>query len=279
MKFICLDGKIITASTPSLSHQNRSFRYGDGLFETMKMISGRVILKEFHFERLFTSLQLLKYRVPDSFVHSLLENKIKELADKNDCSALCRIRLTIFRGNGNLYPTAESLNYMIECIALNSLVNEFNEKGLSIGIYKGAQKTCDSISSIKSANFLPYVMATIHTEENKMDDCILLNTKGNIADTTIANLFFIKSGKIFTPSLDQGCINGVMRKYVLNKLKENKYTCSETGINEKDLQESDEIFLTNAINGIRWVENFAGKKYGYSLTRKIYDDFVYPVFT
>ncbi len=278
MNFICLDGKIIAAAEPVLMYNNRSFRYGDGLFETLKMINSRILLKEFHFERLFTSLHILQYRVPVSFTASLLEDLIKSLAEKNNCKDLCRIRLTVFRGNGNLYPDQGQVNYSIECNPLDPAVNSLNERGYSIGIYPHAQKACDLFSNIKSASFLPYVMGALYAEENKLDDSVLTNTKGSIADATIANIFLIHRNKISTPGLTEGCINGVMRKYLLGKFREMGYECRETEIHQQDLLTADELFLTNAINGIRWVKNFGSTLYTGSFTRKIYDEFIKPIF-
>lgn len=279
MNYLHIDGRIVAATEHVLHNNNRSFRYGDGLFETMKMVNGRIALQEFHTERLFSSLATLKYKIPPSFIASFIGTTIKELAEKNECSHLCRIRLTVFRGNGNLYPAPASLNYIVECTSLNPSVNIWNEKGFSIGLYKDAQKSCDLISNIKSANFLPYVMAAMHAEANKLDDCLLLNTKGNIADATIANIFLVKQNKILTPALTEGCINGVMRRYLLEKLKENGHECLETGITEQDLLNADEVFLTNAVNGIRWVKQYKDKQYGFSATRKIYNEFIETIFS
>lgn len=279
MKFVCVDGNIRSAEEALLFVSNRSFRYGDGLFETMKMINGRIILKKFHFERLFGSLQVLKYKIPSLFIEPVLESKIKELAEKNECSSLCRIRLTVFRGNGNLYPTGELLNYLIECADLDASVNELNEHGLSIGLYKEAHKTCDPLSAVKSANFLPYIMAAMYAEENKLDDCLLLNAKGAIADTTMANIFLIKGNNIYTPALSQGCVNGVMRRYLLDSFEKKGYACVEAELQEEDLLEADEVFLTNAIRGIRWVEKYTTREYKSSHAGKIYNDFIKTIFS
>ncbi|MES1226046.1 MAG: aminotransferase class IV [Bacteroidota bacterium] len=278
MKFICSNGKIVADTEPALAKDNRAFRYGDGLFETMKMINGRIILKEFHFDRLFSSVEILKYKIPALFTPSQLVNEINELTEKNQCSDLCRIRLTIFRGNGNLKPSPGNLNYIIECISLNPSVNVLNEKGFSIDIYRNSVKSCDMLANIKSASFLPYVMGSIYAEENKLDDAVLLNTKGMIADTTIANIFLVKEKKLFTPALSEGCINGVMRRYLLEKLREKNYVCTETEIKEDDLLNADEVFLTNAITGIRWVKNYEGKQYKSAITEKIYNEFIQTIF-
>jgi branched-chain amino acid aminotransferase len=279
VKYINADGKIVTATENTLLHTNRSFRYGDGLFETMKMVNGKILLKDFHFERLFSSLGTLKYKIPAHFTASFLEKILTELAEKNECSRLCRIRLTLFRGHGNLYPTPAAFNYIAESSLTDPAVNNWNEKGLSIGLYREAQKSCDSLSNVKSANFLPYVMATIHAEAGGMGDCLLLNSKGNIADATIANIFLVRENTIYTPALSEGCVNGVMRKYLLQKLKENGYTCLETAITEEDILNADEIFLTNVMYGIRWVKNYNDKQFEFSWSYKFYNDFIKTIFT
>jgi aminodeoxychorismate lyase len=278
MKYIYTDGKITSAAENNLLHTNRSFRYGDGLFETMKMVKGRILLQDLHFQRLFSSLDVLKYKIPTHFTPSFIENATIQLAEKNECSHLCRIRLAIFRGSGNLYPTPAALNYVIECILIDPVINEWNEKGLSIGLYKDAQKNCDRFSNIKSANFLPYVMAAMHAEANSLDDCLLLNTKGNIADATIANIFLVKENKIYTPALTEGCVNGVMRKYLLQQLREKGNGCLETTITEEDILNADEVFQTNVLYGIRWVKKYNDKQYGFSQSYKFYNDFIKTIF-
>jgi len=269
---------MVSAGAPVLMHDNRSFRYGDGLFETMKMIEGRILLGKFHFERLFNSLSLLGYSIPSSFTESLVENLVNELAIKNDCRSLCRIRLTVFRGNGNLFPVPAELNYIVECSPLKKTVNLLNEEGLTIGVFPDARKSCDRFSAIKSANFLPYVLGTMYAEKNKIDDCVLLNTNGDLADSTIANVFLVQENNISTPALAEGCINGVMRRYLLEKFQEHRYSCTERKVSADELVTADELFLTNSINGIRWVKKLGNKQYNNTITRNIYKEFIEPIF-
>src|SRR5437762_3551158 len=139
MKFICLDGKMLDSEAPVLLHDNRSFRYGDGLFETMKMIDGRILLKEYHFERLLKSLSLLSYGVPPTFTGGWIESMVHELAAKNECRNLCRIRLTVYRGNGNLYPVPAAMNVMIECTPLKEQSNRWADDGLIVDIFPEIQ--------------------------------------------------------------------------------------------------------------------------------------------
>jgi len=289
MYFISVDGQIHKDDQFSLRHDNRGFRYGDGLFETMKMIDGRIPLKDLHFERLFTSLTLLKYHATAENSHGetrkfstvtgflsseRLEKEIAELAKKNACEKLARIRLTVFRGHGGLYEGNKTLNYIIECHPLQPEVNHLNEKGLTITLFPDARKSCDRFSSVKSANFLPYSMAALWATEQKSDDCLVLNTNGNICDATIANIFIICDGIISTPSLKEGCVNGVMRKWLLKKFGETGRKCIEATLTQEDILSADEVFLTNAVTGIRWVKKFDDKQYNNELTIEIYNDFV-----
>ncbi|MES1213957.1 MAG: aminotransferase class IV [Bacteroidota bacterium] len=274
MSFICLDGKFFPVDQPVLKHDNRGFRYGDGLFETMKMYNGQIALKTFHFERLFSSLDLLKYRLPAFFNQEKLEKEILLLCKKNNCEKLGRVRLTVYRGDGGLYDENKTLNYLIESWPLDKTVNNLNENGLVIDIYPEARKSCDVFSRIKSANFLPYAMAAIYAKERQLNDCLVLNADDNIADSAIANVFIIREKIISTPPLTQGCINGVMRRWLLEKFSQSGYDCREAAISTQDVYDADEIFLTNAINGIRWVGKSRDKMYSNELTRKIYNDLI-----
>lgn len=272
--FICLNGKILRAEDPVLLASNRGYRYGDALFETMKVASKNILLETYHFERLFAGLRLLQFEIPKLLTREKLRNEVILLAEKNHCGNLARIRLSVFRGNGGVYDEERTPQYLIECWPLNESLNRLNENGLVIDIFPAARKSCDSFSHLKSANYLPYTMAAIYAKANKLNDCLVLNTDGNIADATIANVFLIKEGVIITPGPDQGCVNGVMRRHLLEKMKDAGYSIQESPVSVSALEEADEVFLTNAISGIRWVKQFRGKVYLNNLTVEIYNRFI-----
>jgi branched-chain amino acid aminotransferase len=279
MNSICFNGKIIPGNKPVLMASNRSYRYGDGLFETMKLIKGHIILEQFHFERLFAAMSLLKFDIPKLFTEQRIQQEVLQLCQKNGCEKMARVRLSVFRGNGGLYDEDKTMQYLIECWPLNESVNKLNENGLVIDVYQEARKSCDKFSNLKSANFLPYTMAAQYAKENKLNDCLVLNTKGGIADATIANVFIIKDGVIHTPALDEGCVNGVMRKYLIEKLRGMSYDLREGVLTINDLGNANEVFLTNAINGIRWVRQFRDKMFTNVKTMEIYNRFVKTIYT
>jgi len=272
--FICLNGKILRAEDPVLLASNRGYRYGDALFETMKVASKNILLEAYHFERLFAGLRLLQFEVPKLLTREKLCKEVLLLAEKNHCGNLARIRLSVFRGNGGVYDEERTPQYLIECWPLNESLNRLNENGLIIDVFPAARKSCDSFSHLKSANYLPYTMAAIYAKANKLNDCLVLNTDGNIADATIANVFLIKEGVVITPGPDQGCVNGVMRRHLLEKMKDAGYSIQENPVSVSTLEEADEVFLTNAISGIRWVKQFREKVYSNNLTVEIYNRFI-----
>ena len=267
-KFINYNGNIYEQGQPVLTVADHSYRYGDGLFETMKMIKGDILFEEFHFERLFSGIKVLKFTIPDLFTRQKIGEEIKMLCKKNKYKELARVRLSVSRGNGGLYDCNNKFSYGIECWPLEKNEDDINSNGLVIGVFPDARKSIDVFSNLKSANYLPYVMAAIWAKENKLNDALILNQHGRICDATIANVFWTKNGKIYTPPLSEGCVAGIMRRQVLNAAPE----ISESILTEEDLRNADEVFLTNVIKGIRWVKQYGDKVYSNSFTYKIFAD-------
>ncbi len=275
--FFIYNDKFYPADTPVISSANRSLRYGDGLFETMKLINGRIINKEFHFERLFMGLDLLQFELPKNFNEAVLENKIISLIKKNNHSASARIRLMVFRGGGGIFdPENLHPNYIIESWLLPNDMG-LNENGLVVDVFQGARKSCDSFSNLKSNNYLRYVMAGLYAKKNKLNDCILLNSFDRVCDSVIANIFIVKKGKIFTPSLSEGCVAGVMRRWLLEKFDLKKIKILETKLSINDILNADELFLTNSIYNLRWVKSFREKNYGNKISKEIYENILQTI--
>jgi branched-chain amino acid aminotransferase len=274
MQFISVNGDIVEAGNAYIRTDDRSYRYGEGLFETIKVKNEKILLADRHFERLFKGLSLLKFSVPGFFTRQNAEREILDLCKKNNCRELARVRLSVSGGNGGLYDGDEKFQYIIECGSVPRTVNELNKKGWNVDIFSGAKKSCDVLSNLKSASHLPYVMAARFARENNLDDCFLLNTYNRICDSTIANLFWIKNKNVFTPPLGEGCIAGVVRRYILEELEDLDYRILEKKCELNDLENADEVFLTNAIQGIKWVGKFRNRTYVNNLTKEIFDRYI-----
>lgn len=264
MSFVCYNGAFILDDQPVLLITNRSYKWGDGVFETIKVYNGQILLKSFHFDRLLASIRLLQMR--HAFNPDELEQHILTLCAKNDCLNLARVRLAVYRDDGN------NASYTIEAIPLDESVMQWNEQGITIETYPYARKACDILANLKTANYLLYVMAGRFAEERGVKESLVLNTYNHICDASKANVFVVKDRELYTPALDQGCVNGVLRRFLLQELKVKGWKLRQVALTEDMLLQADECFLTNAIQGIRWVSQYRKKQFASQLTKQIFDE-------
>jgi branched-chain amino acid aminotransferase len=271
MEYFIFNGKLFKKNADILSASSRGLRFGDGLFETIKSINGHLQFSDEHFARLWTGLQVLQFKIPKQFNADSLQNEIMSLLLKNGHSKIARVRLTVFRAEGGLYDEIDHKpDYLIQTWALADETGVWNSNGLVLGIYAHAKKSCDILSNLKHNNFLPYVMAALHAKKEKWNDAVLLNTESRLCDTTIANIFLIKNDVIYTPALQEGCIAGRMRKHIISQLKAANEIVVEAEVSIDDLYKADEVFLTNSVYNIRWVQSAGEKEYANVGTKKIF---------
>ena len=271
MIYFNYNGKIMEEGALILGADNRGLRYGDGLFETIKMINGRLVFEDEHFARLWKGMALLQFEIPKHFTADKLQNEIKALAIKNNHEAFARVRLTIIRGDGGVYDLKSyGPNYIIQTWPLEISNGELNSNGLVVGIYTDVKKSCDVLSNFKHNNYLPYVLAALSAKKGKWNDAILLNTEGRLCDTTTANIFIVKDEVIYTPPLSEGCVAGILRRIIIKSLLDTNWQVVEKSLTIADLLNADEVFLTNSIRNIRWVKQAGDTTYINSVTQKIF---------
>jgi len=255
MKKVNHNGTIIPENAAIFTSQNRAFRYGDALFESIRMFDGRLPFLPYHYERLLKGMEVLGYDIPAHYEVSFFENQIRRLietTEKNDQNH--RIRLSIYRANGGLYtPENDTPIFIIE--HKKTTDNQFfiNKNGLKIGLYNTIKLPLSPLSNLKTSNALPYILAARFCKKNQLDDCIIFNQADRIAETYKANIFLIKNNKIYTPPLTEGCIEGVMRRVIIELLLEMKNEVIETTLSLQDLREGQGIFISNATRGVQWV--------------------------
>ncbi|HET7118036.1 MAG TPA: aminotransferase class IV [Hanamia sp.] len=269
--FFIYNNKYFEQDEPVISPGNRGLRYGDGLFETMRMCEGKIWNVDFHFERLFSGMKTLQFDIPEYFSPDFFLRTVNEILLKNSIFKNARIRLMAFRGDGGIFDNEnDSPNYIIETWPLTNN-KKLNEKGLIVDIFPDGRKSCDRFSNLKSNNYLPSVMAGLFTKKNNLDDAIILNTYGRVCETAIANIFIIKGDKIYTPPLSEGCVAGVMRRWMLEKFSLKNYVVKERSFSMDEVFDAGEVFLTNSIQPVRWVKNFREKNYGNERVREIFE--------
>ncbi|TWR27484.1 4-amino-4-deoxychorismate lyase [Mucilaginibacter pallidiroseus] len=270
--FINFNGEILPADSQLLTVANRAFRYGDGLFETMRLMKGKVKFPELHADRLMRGMKALKidgYSQTDSW---FIREKAEELARRNRVKH-GRVRFTVYRDADGLYtPTQNKMGYCIEITPVDEPRYYLNERGLIMDTYTELLKPLNWLSNIKSANSLTFVMASIYKQQNKLDDVFLLNQNGYLCEASAANIFVWYQNHLYTPALSEGCVEGVMRQTVIKLAKEGGIPFTEAQINAEILNQADEVFLTNAGKGIQWVMGYGVKRYFNRVSKGLLDE-------
>jgi branched-chain amino acid aminotransferase len=269
--WINVNGSLLPAGTPFLSAGSRAFRYGDGIFETMLVQQDHIRLADYHFDRLEHGLRYIRCPLPPGITRERLNREILELCDQNEHRDLSRARLVLFRGEGGIFDKVPAdPQYVIETWPLPPASPELNQHGLVVDVYSGGTKSCDGLANLKSNNYLIYALAAGWATDAGLDDCLVLNSRGTLADTTIANLFYCQNGQWYTPPLSDGCVAGVMRRYLLTAMPAAGFPVSERTTTIDDLLNAEEVCLTNAIRGIRWVAAFRDTRYSNTLTTALH---------
>ncbi len=269
--YVCLNGKMMAADAPIFTAQNRAFRYGDALFETIRCSQLVPLFFEDHYRRLVRGMTLLKMQISSLPPREKMEELIAQVISKNRIYGDCRIRLSVFRSNGGLYtPASNKAEYLLEASALATQGYSLNTKGLLTGLFTTERKSYSSLNAFKSANSLLFVLAGLEKQAHNWQDILICNDKGYIIEGLSSNLFWVKDEKVYTPLRASGCVEGVMRKQILRLLRANGYRLEEVpGATREELFEADELFLTNAIQGIQWIVGFEDKRYYCRVVKEI----------
>ncbi len=259
---------MLPAGDPSLMHDNRSFCYGDSLFETIHANGTKLQFFQEHYRRLESGMMFLEMDKHPDLEPGKLELSIIRLLNKNHLYGGVRIRLAVFRDNGGFYtPLRNSCSYLVEALPLPYDNYRINEDGLRTTLFRTLQKQPDKLANLKTANSLLYIKAGLFRINSGLDECFIMNTQNRLAESISSNIFLMKKGALMTPALSEGCVAGVMRRQIIRIAEKENLGCVETQISENDLISADECFLTNAISGIRWVVAYGQKRY-YSKTAR-----------
>ncbi|RNL54483.1 aminotransferase class IV [Pedobacter jejuensis] len=261
-KYLLFNDEFHLVDTPVLTATNRGFTFGDGLFESMRMINNKLQFAELHADRLVSGMKALKmdgYALMDDY---FLRQKTTDLVKKNRWNGNVRFRLSVYRDGAGVYtPENNKVGYVLEGIQLGSNRYELNTKGLIIDVFDEMTKSVDKLSNYKTSNSLLYVMAGIFKSQNRLDEAMILNQNGFLCESISANVFVVYNNQIYTPALTEGCIGGVMRTAIMQLARMNDMALIEAQINPEILKEAEEVFITNATQGIQWVMGYGRKRY------------------
>ena len=267
---INFNGTIVSEDANILTH-NRAFLYGDGVFETVKIINNKILFLEDHYFRLMSSMRVVRMEIPMNFTMEFLEEQILTLVNKNGLTSSSRARITVYRNDGGYYlPQNNTISFLIHAVALENTLYSIEKKEYEVDLYKDFYITKQLLSSIKTTNKIINITGSIFANENGLDNCLLLNDSKNIIEALQGNIFMLMGNKLITPPVSEGCLNGIMRKQILSLAKkiENLDVVEEV-ISPFDLQKADELFLTNVIKGIQPITQYRKKTFAKKISLQL----------
>lgn len=270
--YINYNGTLVPEDSTILTVESRAFRYGDGLFETMLYKDGDIRFLTFHMERLQKSMQRLHFDNPGKFDIYFVRSAVEDLIRKNNMlGQKVRVRLIIFREGGGIYaPISNKAGYIVQVARIPDSIRD-KKVGLIVDLYSEYKKPYSDLSDIKSNNALIYVMAGLHKQKFDYDDVLLLNQEGYLCEALTSNVFVYFEKTLYTPALNQACINGVMRRVVIDIAEAEGIPVVEAQIHPEIMKKADEIFVTNAVQGIQWVMGYKQKRYFNKISRVLQD--------
>ena len=259
---INFNGTIVSQDTNILT-QNRGFLYGDAVFETVKIVNSKILFLEDHYFRLMASMRVVRMEIPMNFTMEYLEEQILSVAAANSLSGSSRARITVYRNDGGYYlPQTNTVSFLINTIGIEDVLYSFNEAKYEVDLFKDFYITKQLLSSIKTTNKILNITASIFASENGFDNCLLLNDSKNVVEAIQGNIFMLTGNKLITPPVSEGCLNGIMRKQILEFAKKmDNLEVVEEAISPFDLQKADELFVTNVIKGIQPITKYRKKEF------------------
>ena len=238
------NGQLINNEVSLLSSNNRGFRYGDGLFETLAIIDGKARLLEKHLERLSDGMQVLQLD-KTSFSMNEIIRFIENLCVENKVDKRGKSRIYVWRESDGLYsPASNGTSFLI------TLEDDQNGKDISFskqaGISKNTRNSFSMTSSYKTMSALKYVIAGIERTERILDDIIIKDIHGNISETLSSNIFIKLGKKYYTPPVSTGCINGIMRNWLISEMQKSGDPVLEETFSEGEMLQAESIFTSNS---------------------------------
>ena len=270
MLYVNNNGNLLTGDAPTILPGNRAHLYGDGVFESIRIINGRPLNIENHILRLLAGARAIHMRPSASYTSAFFEAKIIELCQQSGITEGGRCRLSLDRISGGAYlPDSNEATYYIEVYPYDVNHFELNAKGLEVDIYQDIKLQKNFLSNYKTKSGLTYVMAALSAKEKGLDDVFLINERGNILETSCCNIFIVSNGVLYTPGLDEACLAGTMRMQIINLALANGIKVYECTILPQNVLAADEILVTNAIRGINWIGGYRTKRFHNNMARKL----------
>jgi branched-chain amino acid aminotransferase len=259
---------VIVSNDTNLLTQNRAFLFGDAVFETVKIVNGKILFLEDHYFRLMSSMRVVRMEIPMNFTMEYLEEQILALAIVKNSALSARARITVYRNDGGYYlPQNNTVSFLINVESLHDTLYSINQGEYVVDLYTDFYVAKQLLSTIKTTNKIINVTASIFSNENGLANCLLLNDSKNVIEALQGNIFMLKGKTLVTPPVSEGCLNGIMRKQILVLARKMEHLeVIEKAISPFDLQKADELFITNVIKGIQPITKYRKKEFTTNLS-------------
>jgi branched-chain amino acid aminotransferase len=275
---VWIDGKLYDKEDAKISVYDHGLLYGDGVFEGIRVYSGRVFKFETHLTRLWDSAKAIRLAIPYS--RDEIRSAVEQTVKANNFTD-CYIRLIVTRGAGNLGLNPNKCprpGVIVITDTIELYPKEMYEKGMAVITASVIRNHPNAISPrVKSLNYLNNILAKIEAVDAGVGEAIMLNHDGNVAECTADNIFVARGGTIYTPTTSDGILEGVTRAVILDLCQRLDIPAVEKTLQRHDLYIADECFLTGSGAEVAPVTKIDGRTVGTGspgpLTRRIMDAF------
>ncbi len=260
---VYIDGQLVNERDAKISVFDHGLLYGDGVFEGIRFYEGRVFRCEEHIDRLYDSAKAIAMKMPwtkEEVTEAMLQTiRANELRDGY-------VRLVITRGAGSLGLNpylCETPSIIIIASTIALYAAEKYQKGLNIVTCATRRPAPAALSpAVKSLNYLNNVMAKIEAINAGAEEGVMLNEQGFVAECTGDNLFVIKNGRIATPPVSAGALDGITRQVMFEIAKELEIELVEQTLTRYEIYTADECFLTGTAAEVVPVATYDSRKIG-----------------
>ena len=250
MKAIFND-EILNWEEISLSPSNRGLKYGDGFFETIALINGEPRFLNKHLGRIQNAASTLNFQLNEMLNQDRIYKHINTLKTENGIGDNGKIRLYVWRNAGGLYsPKNGNADFLL---TIEKTDYSSNSIILKIGISEKVVNHASLTSRFKTMSAIKYVIAGIEKNDKKLDEIIILDSRGYVSETLSSNIFWKKNNRYYTSPISTGCVEGIMRNQLMDQLKHKGILMEEKLVAVSELLESDSIFTTNSM-GFRHIK-------------------------
>jgi branched-chain amino acid aminotransferase len=275
---IFIDGKYYSERDAKISVFDHGLLYGDGVFEGIRAYNGRVFRLKEHINRLFYSAKAILLEIPMS--HAALMKATVETCRQNKLRD-GYIRLVVTRGVGTLGLNPNRCkrgSVIIIADKIQIYPPELYQRGMDIVTVATTRNLHSALNpAIKSLNYLNNILAKIEANNAGVEEAVMLNAEGFVAECTADNLFIVKNGKLFTPPLSAGALYGITRQTVMELAEESGLEVAEPNLTRYDLFCADECFLCGTGAEIVPVTKIDGRVIGNgkpgTITKKLVEDY------